>query len=631
MRQSTLLREAEELNRQNCEEADREEFSVRQEDSVKTEEVEGGKSRESKEEKAAQRQNFFGIGVWLDVLAQKFVLLFTGGFAGLMGLYAWKYTWQFKSYEQEYLENYFDSKFWNVFWLVLTLIIFAALSHWVVSSVKEKETVKKRMRFLLGFVCIYYFLVSVIWVKLSGSIPYGDQLYIVNSAQDFQNGIFDQLHPGGYMDMAPHQLGLSLVIEILYKVFGQGKFYLFQYLNACFMPLMVFSGYQITKSLFQKEEVCLYYLGLMTGCIQLFFYVPYIYGEIGSISLMLTAGMCLIRYMQNIEHKNISKERRQDKKTLFWFLGAAVFASALALLYRENSLIFIIAECLVLFVFALRRNDVRILLSVFILAGSCLIVSKGVEKIYEARADYQIGDGIPAVAYIAMGQQDRWPGPGWYNNYNKECYQIGYFDTEAAAEIAGENLSARLQAYRLNMPAAVEFIKQKILTQWNEPTYEAFFVNNSFAEETVLTEKIFHGKGHSRLAHFMDRHQFLVYMMFAAAALVMLFSRGHIYDILFMAAIIGGLLFSILWEAKSRYILPYFVFMTVYAAYGIYCVHRGIYAAIAGYFRSRQEMLDAAGIDNDREINDAMLGGFDDRRKEDRPEKGRIIWFRKRK
>ena len=35
-------------------------------------------------------------------------------------------------------------------------------------------------------------------------------------------------------------------------------------------------------------------------------------------------------------------------------------------------------------------------------------------------------------------------------------------------------------------------------------------------------------------------------------------------------AVIGGFLFSILWEASSRYVLPYVVYMIPLAAMGIY-------------------------------------------------------------
>ena len=102
-------------------------------------------------------------------------------------------------------------------------------------------------------------------------------------------------------------------------------------------------------------------------------------------------------------------------------------------------------------------------------------------------------------------------------------------------------------------------------------------------------------------------------------------------DCLPAITILGGFLFSIIWEAKSRYVLPYYVLMIVYAAYGIYCIHQMVERLIGNYFISRPEMLDAARIDRDKSLDDATLGGFDDRRDEDKPKKARIIRFGRRR
>lgn len=517
-------------------------------------------------------------GSLIDVLAQKVIFFLLAGMSSVFCLYAWKYTQDFKNYEQEYLENYLDSGLKNVFWLVAMIALFALIAKIVLQKDKDtgqqkgRDVSQRRLSILLGIVCMLYFIGSAVWVRISYSVPYGDQRYIVDSAAAFQEGIFEPLFLGGYIDMMPHQLGLTMILEILYKLFGQGNYGAFQYLNACFMPLLVFAGFQLTSCLFKRKEASLYYLLLMTGCFQLFLYVPYVYGEIGSISLMLLAAWCLVKYM--------------NATGLGWLVGCMA-SSALSVLFRQNVWIFVIAECLTLLVFAFHKKRVQMLGTIMFLVVGCLLCGKGVKKFYEVRADYEIGKGIPTVAYIAMGQQDTWPNPGWYNNYNKECYQIADFDTQIAADIAKENLKLRLLAYQANMPAAREFIKQKMLTQWNEPTYEAFWVNESFAPEILDPEtgepiegspvrEVFYGALGGKLTAFMNRYQFIIYGMAAIAAVCLLFTQRKTEEILLPTAIFGGLLFSILWEAKSRYILPYFVFLIIYGAYGIYCVHRGM-------------------------------------------------------
>lgn len=54
-----------------------------------------------------------------------------------------------------------------------------------------------------------------------------------------------------------------------------------------------------------------------------------------------------------------------------------------------------------------------------------------------------------------------------------------------------------------------------------------------------------------------------------------------------LIVIVGGFLFSIIWEAQGRYVLPYYVFAVLYAAYGVTesmgKVHRYVGKQIAQY------------------------------------------------
>lgn len=93
---------------------------------------------------------------------------------------------------------------------------------------------------------------------------------------------------------------------------------------------------------------------------------------------------------------------------------------------------------------------------------------------------------------------------------------------------------------------------------------------------------------------------------------------------------IGGFLFSLLWEAKSRYNLPYMVLMIPCSAAAVSMLADAIVSVISSYFASRPEMLDAARIDRDTSINDATLGGFDDRRAQDREKTARFYFFRRK-
>lgn len=537
-----------------------------------------------------------------------------------IAVHAFRYSYAFKDYEQEYLQAYLDSKGKNFLVLLCVLILFAVLAKIMFLWKAQTKAGKSKLLYVfLGMECVGCFFVSVIWVKISHSLPYGDQAEVIAAAQSFLQGDFSSLQAGGYINCYPQQLTLTLILEVLFRIFGNGKYYIFQYLNACFMPLLVFSGFKLTESLFHKKEVCLYYLLLMAGCIQLYLYVPYVYGDVGSIACMLLESWLLVRFCQT------------DKIS---FLIGGIGASVVSIMLRKNALIFMIAIIIVLVLYAMQRKKVRFFMGAVGILLSYLLMHMAVTGIYEMRSGIQIGDGVPASAFVAMGLQDEWPGPGWYNNYNKEAYQTCGFDTEMTDEMAKANIYERLVTFKADKSAAYGFLKQKLVTQWSEPTYGSFWLNDSFEQEPAegsLVYTIFSGKIHTLLSHYMNRYQTVIYTFFLISLIAMFFTRRKIYELILPMGIVGGLLFSLMWEAKSRYVLPYFIFMIIYAAFGIYILQHFITKMIARYFASRPETFVATEIDAKKELSDATLGGFDDRREQDKPKKARIFRYRKHK
>ena len=559
---------------------------------------------------------------FLEIIGQKFVYLVLALCFSIFAFYSFKYTHFFKSYEHEYLEAHFDKSLKNVVFFFL-LIAICKLIYNLLHRIQGKL---KGTEIALYTLCVLTFLVSAIWVKVSGSRPYGDQAFICMVAADFVNGIYDCMNPGGYIGIYPHQLSITFLMEMIFRLFGIGNYRIFQYMNVLFLVLLILGGYQLTKSLFEKEECQIYYLVLITLCLPiLILYVPYVYGELGSIAMMLLASWQLVVFCKRGKNVSVVKNRN--------FL-LMVFFSVLAVLLRKNSLIFIIAEIIVLLFVALRKQNIKIVVAALITAIVVWCVPAVITEMYELRSGIELGKGVPAISFVAMGMQDGWPGPGWYNNYGKEVYQLAELDSGLAAEMAKANLNERLFHLNANKPAAVEFIKNKLKTQWIEPTYQAFWMNYSFEENisnTKLVENVFNGVVGDGLMKIMNFTQLAIYGLFTFAMGMLLVQRRDITICLPAITILGGFLFSIIWEAKSRYVLPYYVLMVLYAAYGIYCVHQVLETIIKKYFSSRPEMLDAKRIDEDNSLNDATLGGFDDRRDADKQRRGRIIVFRRRK
>ena len=61
----------------------------------------------------------------------------------------------------------------------------------------------------------------------------------------------------------------------------------------------------------------------------------------------------------------------------------------------------------------------------------------------------------------------------------------------------------------------------------------------------------------------------MVYLGFIIALIVFARNKSDIMIYAIPIIIIGGFMFSIFWEAKARYIFPYFMIMLPYASIGI--------------------------------------------------------------
>ncbi|NTV77746.1 MAG: hypothetical protein HGA25_01030, partial [Clostridiales bacterium] len=418
--------------------------------------------------------------------------------------------------------------------------------------IPKNKTVNKILMVLFLIFCTG---VSFWWVFTSHSFPKGDAAIMYSVAEQIINGINDTLKEGGYIYIYPQQLGLGALIELIFRLFGAGNETAFQCLNAALIPVMFYAGYRLTHEIFDNHRIDFYFMMLMSTCLPLFLYVPYMYGEISSTTFLFALALLVKKYSRNPR---------------YWYLGLGMVLATLAVLVRKNSWIVIIAVLIVLCFHAIAQKRYgAIVFAILILVG-IFGVDKAIEVTYENRTNCELEEGMPALLWVAMGIQDNWLGPGWYSDYNRVTFNEVGLDCDKANEVAMEFIQERIQAFQADPKMAYDFYKRKILTQWNEPTYEAFFHNNSFSEPPVgLVHDLFFDTLNAKLIDLMNRYQTLIYGSVLLFSIASFFKKRNLADYVLLIGIIGGFLFSLLWEAKSRYILPYFIFMLPYAAGGI--------------------------------------------------------------
>lgn len=465
----------------------------------------------------------------------------------------------------EIVERFPDSPLGNLVFFGVFLALFSAIRYFLR---KRQENMDRALKIAVCCAVVYALAFSVYWVSVALVQPYADGWFCCSMAEFINIGEYGVLEPAGYIGTYPQQTGLVFLLQMIYRIFGSMNWVPFQYLNALCMPLLVYAGYRIAWFVFQRQEICFYYLILIIAYLPLWMYVPFVYGETISITFSLVVLWQTLRFC-----------RTQKLSSLAW----AGLASGIAYQLRMSSLIMVIASAIVLLVYAYRSSTLKTAGKALAMTGAMflgiLCLEIGIKGYYQNISGVEIGGGIPRIALIMMGLQDTEKGPGRYTGESIDLYLESGCDVQAVEDHCAAVVKERLA--ELARGGALDFFYRKLDTQWNQPDCLAYFETDNFDQVTEtapwLTSRVYTGSGKALIKLWMDRFQFTIYFSVAILMGGVLFRRKS--DLSAQVAeitIIGGFLFSVMWEAMSRYVLPYMVLMVILAGGGIYCLQEAL-------------------------------------------------------
>ena len=435
----------------------------------------------------------------------------------------------------------------NLLFLILVLAVFYLLDR---KNMLERIPIKG----LAGGTVLFVAAASILWICVSHTYPEADQKAVSWMAYLMSQDYFLYFEPGKYMQIYPNQLGLSAVLEILYRITGGENWDAFRYLTALSNGAVVYFLYKITDRLFQNRRAdCLVLFGSI-GCIQIILYSTFLYGIMLGLAFSLAAFYVLLVFL--------------DRKKMIHAVLAGILIG-ISILIKNNYSIFLVAMVILLLYKALEGKNLKPLLAALILVLATAVLSSSLTAFYEYRSGMELGSGMPKSLWIAMGMQEGERAEGWYNDFNLDTYTESGYDKEESSEAAEEAIADSLKNFAEDPAYALNFYYKKTVSQWNEPTFEALWINQfHMGQFSYIVQSIYDGKLGAVLEEYMNLFQSLIY----GAVLFCLWRKRKKWNMeqLFLPlAVLGGFLFHTLWEAKSQYILPYFVCMLPCAAAGL--------------------------------------------------------------
>lgn len=208
---------------------------------------------------------------------------------------------------------------------------------------------------------------------------------------------------------------------------------------------------------------------------------------------------------------------------------------------------------------------------------------------YESRAGVKLSDGVSQTLYLDMGLNESYMAPGWYNGISLQTYKNNALNSEAANRAALSDIKSRLYTMSKDPGYALDFFNKKIISQWNEPTFESIWVSKvkgHYKNINSLAESVYSGSFGQFFESYFNFYMQIIYLLFTTGVVCLILKKkANIETALLPLVLLGGFGYHLLFEGKLQYLLTYIVLLIPTAAYAIGCILDGKYTKIRTFFK----------------------------------------------
>lgn len=451
-----------------------------------------------------------------------------------------------------------------------------------IGSVKPRD-------FLVA-VLAWAFLFQLAWILSlrAQAFVYADSLELSTSASDILSGdlaafvltSFADPDPASYFHMYPYQAGSLYVFVLMKALFGENFVQPFQIVNAVCNCVVIYCLFSMSKSLGSSkrvQNVCLLLCGI---CFPLLFSCAFVYGN----SIGLAFSCAAIALLMN-------GLAQSDRKARLVRIAVSFALIALAIVAKATCIIYFIVMVIILLLEAMKRIDVP--LAVVTLA--CALVAYQISGVplqaLESQTGADFGRGMPRTSWIAMGLRDDNPlsMPGWWGLYAYNVLAESDGDYDAQTDTTTNDIRNSLQGFLEYPSDGAQFFAVKLASEWSDPTFQSLYYSTLSTNEPEsggvaivgedstaihnygkLARTTLYGAMHKPMFLFMDAFQTVV-MTFAAIYMIRLCKKENRKEnqslkLVIPLTVFVGFFVYLLWEAKSVYLMSFFVMMIPLAA-----------------------------------------------------------------
>ncbi|SET24974.1 Alg9-like mannosyltransferase family protein [Pseudobutyrivibrio sp. C4] len=442
--------------------------------------------------------------------------------------------------------------------IVINWFAFALLV--VLLNIVDKVLKDRFIRYakIISYVLYAVMIIIALLVVLTlPSGPIGDQGAVFGIAKSWASGDFESTFAqGGYFDRYPQQQGIIILLYFFIKIFGIHAVIAYRLVNTLMLVAMyavmcryIEQHYSVRAKIMLQILCCVFIPPIL--------YTTFVYGNIISTSL------CAISIINLLDYRDYAKTSN---------IVMALIAACLAIFIRGTSFIFVFAEFVYWLLITIKKFELR---KAFIALALILVLvstNKIVDITTYSISGLHAGKGMASESWIAEGlieQPDR-RYDGWYNGYAANTYAESGFNHDEHKKIAHEFLSERVNDFKHDPKHAVKFFTGKNASQWNNPTFDCFWINQFMyrydEQPHAGSDRLLYEPHVYNISKLLNYLQFMI-LMLSMIGLVIEFKNPE-NIVLFAIVFIGGFLFHSIWEANPQNTLWYYVFFMPIAAIG---------------------------------------------------------------
>lgn len=403
---------------------------------------------------------------------------------------------------------------------------------------------------------ILIFLTSLFWALCTQYIPGVDEGAIQTFVNDYIQNQYYMFAPGEYMQAYPNNWGLFLFTYAVSIIFGAKNYVIFFIINAFAIAMIYKQLSEIGESygLGKMAQLMILLVGLLFYPILL--YSQMLYGHVLGIAFALTA----IKY-----------EEKYLKSHNVKLAIISAMSISIAILFKSNMLIYLIAMLIVGFMHMVRTKEVKRTMLLFCAIFICFEAQSNIPKvILENRTGYEMDNPCSTWAFIAMGLQESDLAPGWWNAYIQTSYSEANRNTAIQSQLAKESIKQSIMHFKDDHEYALEFFTKKIASSWANPTLQCYCIirTGTNIEVPSWVTHFLSYQGQHKANIYLNIVYFLLLMGALIGAILNFKSSGFCNSLALPIVFAGGFLFNLFWEAKARYTIMYFLPLIPYSILG---------------------------------------------------------------